>query len=154
MNSLVHTMPENPVCRTADHFVTFTLQPKLRRLSAWEQFDCTSQHINKKLRQCYTNVKLTLIAELHRSFDIHYHGIFSCDLPLTRKSLAHTMRQLFRTDPMIGRLDCQQMVNHQQTVDYIIKNCCCTAKEIARHPVVVDDYKLSLPGILPLDNTM
>lgn len=133
---------------SVDYAVTITLKPKMRRLNAEEQFARLAHYfvnhwgVNK-------GIKATLIAELHKSYDVHLHGIISINLDsLDTKYLKRPMRyvhDMFRKSDLVGYVVIKQVEHYNIWCEYIMKGLGVgneVSEAIGAYPTILDDYKI------------
>lgn len=118
-----------------DIALTVTLKSKHRSIDAEAQFALTRRGILEKLRNC----KSTVIAELTRNFDIHYHAILS--IPLDKTNGKHPLRyikDIFRSE--YGLTCVKQVDNYEGWIDYLKEDIDETSRVI--YPILKDDYDI------------
>lgn len=116
-------------------FVTITLLPKMYKQDAEHQYDATVDPIQKILSLFFCE-DYSLVAELTRNSNIHYHAIGR------RKecfdSLRKKLNDKFRNDPLFGFINIKLVENEPQVLDYMKKSLKETADLIKRPSVIHD----------------
>lgn len=109
------------------------------------QFDETKHHVLEAIQRAFSNTKITMIAELHKSTDVHYHGILSCDLPISRQTIPYKFMNIWRNSKLIGtRNECEQINDYDKVASYITQDIPETSKLLGVNPVVIDQYRLTV----------
>lgn len=122
---------------TQDYALTVTLQPKYHKLAVEEQYDLLNNRINDILKQ-NRFVKITLIVELTKSFNIHGHGFIK--IKLSRTSLRQ-MYDIFRNDKIIGYVYLKPIDDHVKWLDYTTKDIKQTMINcLSRDPIIIDQF--------------
>lgn len=122
---------------------TVTLKPIMYKKVATDQYDATSQEVlTKLLGLSYMSpdgkFDLTLVSELTKNYNIHYHGIIK--MPL-RNSKIHCMKRFtdeFRNSKQLGFVNIKQIDDEPGWIDYISKDLHSTKIHVGRPPVIFD----------------
>lgn len=115
-----------------DYFFTITLKPVMYKMDIDKQFDETCNELYVAL--VYLSDKVTLITELTKNFNIHYHGVIK--LPGTKRQFIN----YFRNDKKFGFINCTPVVNMEKIIPYINKDLKNTYDELNRRVIIKDDY--------------
>jgi len=127
---------------------TVTLNPRLYNENSEIQYDNTSVRLLQKLSLISNNV--TLVAELTKSCNIHYHGIIDFKIYNKEASLMRKFYDHFRCrhknkhvcDCDFGFVHMKPIDNYPIWKDYITKSLTETRKAINRPPVLHDDFNM------------
>lgn len=119
-------------------FFCFTQTLKLRKLTPEDQFDSTW----KQFTQACVDVfgKVTAVAELHESGDVHYHGFIKWDDSL----LATTVRwkKMSLTVCGLGFYKIKVCQDYPGWCTYIRKDIEETCRILNRSPILRDDFEV------------
>lgn len=125
----------NPKNSTScDFALTITLRPSTFVDSCQTQFDKLSQLIKDRLQGC----KLSLIAELTKQWNVHFHGFIS--VPTARGHPSKYIHDRLR-HAKIGFIKVDQITDFNGWKDYIRKDLHIT-KDYISYPIVKDDYEV------------
>lgn len=116
------------------HELTLTLRPLLYTRTPLEQFNT----VTPLLRVALHGYKYSMVAELTKEFNIHYHGIIDIHGPIQKNALLNKLRPLNR---FLGRKRCEA-VRFEESYENYIKADLKETQQIVTDPVVKDDYKL------------
>lgn len=116
------------------HEITLTLRPLLYTRTAKEQFEMVTPLIRVALH----GYKYSMVAELTKEFNIHYHGIIDIHGPIQKNALLNKLRPLNR---FLGRKRCEA-VRFEESYENYIKSDLKETQQIVADPVVKDDYKI------------
>lgn len=119
---------------SVEYAYTLTLKPKAFAQEPEDQYDKTSAHASARLKTL--SDQFTLIAELTKNYNIHYHGIIK--FPLSKKNLMKEFYKCFRTDLIIGYVNIRQIDDKPKWLEYISKDLSKTKEVIGRRPLVYD----------------
>lgn len=150
---------------TIDYAITITLHPSIRCNKTVEQYDTMKAIIRDYITDCcyefwkknkptvqFQAPKVTLVAELTKSQDIHYHGIVT--LPLSMKIRDHKIfiRDIFRYKPKAGPLrnDLKKYLGfiYVKEIDdngwsqYLRKGFAEFEQSLDRKPILRDDHNI------------
>jgi len=131
-----------------EYAFTITLLPRLYKMDADAQYDLTHLPVAKMLLAFgpITQLGLTLIAELTKQFNIHYHGVFRVntqyDVLYPDKRLRKQFVDHFRKHALFGFVNISLVKDLTVWTDYIKKEIPDTKLLIGRCPVVFDSHKL------------
>lgn len=126
--------PSATVKYSVEYAFTLTLKPKIFAQEPEDQYDKSSAHASARLNTL--SDQFTLIAELTKNYNIHYHGIIK--FPLKKKDLMKEFYKCFRTDLIIGFVNIRQIDDKSKWIDYISKDLCRTKDAIIRRPIIND----------------
>jgi len=130
--------------RTVKWAFTITLSRRMRLLPAEQQYDKT-RHIIDSLR--FQEARVSCIAELHKSYDIHYHGIVDFRYTPNIPSYPKLLHDYFRMQPELGVMrDVKPIDDEAGWQEYILKDLEKTNLEISRFPILRDDFRLVPEG--------
>lgn len=121
---------------SVDYTLTITLRPKCYIHEPERQYDDTYEYLKKKLTGL--TQAFTLIAELTKSYNIHYHAVIK--FPITSKNVLKNFYKQFRNDPLIGFIKIEQMINEHKWREYISKDLSHTLDAINRRSIIYDYY--------------
>lgn len=127
--------PSATVKYSVEYAFTLTLKPKIFAQEPEDQYDKTSAHASARLKTL--SDQFTLIAELTKNYNIHYHGIIK--FPLSKKDLMKEFYKCFRTDLIIGFVNIRQIDDMPKWTEYISKDLDRTCKAINRRPLIYDN---------------
>lgn len=124
--------------RTYQVAVTLTLKPKLFTESVDEQYQRAKLELNV-LKNVY-NLRLTLVVEFTKSYNVHLHGF--CDLPMKigRKNPCHRLYDIFRDSKVFGFACIKECTEDNIWLEYISKNLTYTTSELSHSPIMFDDF--------------
>lgn len=112
--------------KSIDYELTITLLPKLYKYTSNEQFEKTKNFINS-LR----GYKVTCVAELTQTFNVHYHMIISSEHNTTPgENILDILRQYHN---MFGKKSFSQVMDYNKWTTYLKKK---------PYAVLIDDYHL------------
>lgn len=126
---------------SVDYAITLTLKPVIYRHAPEKQFSLVSENI----RNNFPNCQFTIIAELTKQYNIHFHGFIKVDL---NKINIHPEKYLFdriRKYSALGFAVIKQVTEYNVWKDYILKDKKNTESILNLDPVVRDDYGLKDP---------
>jgi len=104
------------------------------KLDIDKQFDETKNDIVMSLRS--VSNKYTLVTELTKSFNIHYHGLI--ELQGSKRSFVN----LFRNEKKIGFVQCNPLYDEEKVATYLSKDLEFNQNELQRRVIINDDYNL------------
>lgn len=125
--------------------VTFTLHPKVRRFSAEEQYEkYAHQVVSQYVSTVFPGCKMSLVAELTKSYDLHFHGIIQFNMSQLRANcnVPRWFREKFRNHPVIGFVCLKAMTEDSIWIEYISKALKEFKDDLNLNPVITDDYNL------------
>lgn len=117
-----------------DYFFTVTLQPRMYKEDIDKQFDKTKNELLVLLK--ILSDKITLVTELTKAFNVHYHGIIQ--LNGSKRKFVN----MFRGDKQFGFVNLSPIKSEQKVFEYISKDVRFTYDELERRPILRDDYKV------------
>lgn len=116
-----------------DYFFTVTLRPIMYKHTADEQFDKAHGELMIMLR--LLSEKFTLVTELTKSLNVHWHGIIQLG---DKKS---PFVNMFRGDNKFGFVQLAPITHSKEKVyEYLRKDLANTVKDLNRRPILSDDY--------------
>lgn len=109
---------------TVDYALTITLKPHNYKHLAEDQYEKVKDEINlifKRLR-LRDNIKITLLSEMTKAYNIHLHGIlaFNMDKHKCQDYLKY-IYDIFRSSKTIGYVYVKPVVDYNIWKDYITK---------------------------------
>lgn len=120
---------------------TITLKPVSFKLEPEQQYDKTYLHVRSQLISL--GFKVTLVAELTKNMNVHYHGVINFKLGDDCKiKVIKEFHKQFRNDLIIGFVNIRQIDDDQKWNEYIKKSLHDTNKAIGRRPIISDDFKI------------
>lgn len=134
--------------------ITITLKPKMYKYTLAEQHKMARDEM-MILRKYYD---VTIIAEITKSFNIHYHGVAKIrDMTLLtmRGTVPCHITDMFRKSNVIGFVNVKPY-SDRGWIRYIVKDTSVTVKDLQEHPVICDDLDILRPilsdyGIAPTE---
>lgn len=140
---------------SADYSFTITLKPRIFRLNAEDQYDECYKHVLLRLKQITT--KCTLVAELTKNCNIHFHGICAFQRYATYNYIKRfhdhfrcRCKNKFTCKCMIGFVNIKLTMNYPGWVDYISKSLKETYDSLSRRPIIIDDYNIAPGGVFEM----
>lgn len=133
-------MPETE--KTHEYAFTITLKPPLYRFNLREQIEKTK---DKLLKMCNYVAQFTLVAEVTKNFNIHYHGIvnFEVDYKFTNnEQYCAEFKDVFRKSKDFGFICIKPIDNFPKWVAYILKDRKRTFELTRTHPLLCDGHEL------------
>lgn len=134
---LVQITPKIGPKMSVDYSITITLKPSLYNKPYETQFDETAVNITNLFGTC----KLTLIAELTKTYNIHYHGLISVPLSHGRDPRKYIFDQL-RKYSKVGKSQVDQATDYNGWHAYISKDIKNNIQNAIIYPIVKDDYEM------------
>lgn len=132
---------------------TITLKPSLYNVPASVQYDKTYDELYKHLCQNF-NVKLTLVAELTRNYNIHFHGtIVFIMINVHKYNVMKRFVDSFRKSKIFGFVNIKQIEDEPGWIDYISKGFHDFTRDTNRRPILQDDFDYWKPDIYALYGT-
>lgn len=125
---------------SVDYAGTITLRPKLYTKEPEVQYDETYDYVRRKLSSLSTH--FTLIAEVTKSYNIHYHIVIKFDLEDRKKDCMKEFHKCFRNDNLVGFVNIRQIDDMVKWTDYLKKDLCHTVNATNRRPVIWDMYDI------------
>lgn len=115
-------------------FFTVTLKPIMYKVDIDKQYDETANELEVYLKSI--SEKLTIVAEITKSFNVHYHGIMKGNT--TKRQFINA----FRNDKKFGFVQCTMLVHWEKCCQYISKEVAHTTQEIGRRAILRDDFDI------------
>lgn len=123
-----------------DYAITLTLKPQWRQCTPHTQVEAALQEAIK-IFSC-NNMKVTLIYELTKSDDIHFHGV--CSVPLQKhiRDYQIWIRNRFRKNKLFGFMYIKPIDDMNVWKEYISKDFENTKFRMGINPLQIDNYEL------------
>jgi len=131
-----------------DYAITVTLHPKVRKFTAEQQYDKFAHDVVLiELLKLFPKSRLSLVCELTKSYDIHFHGIISFNMALLKANtnVPRWFRDKFRNQSIIGFVLCKVIDNKDVWIEYILKSLPEFNKDMQRQGLITDDYGIASP---------
>lgn len=127
---------------SVDYSLTITLRPKCYTKEPEQQFDDTYEHVRRKLYSLTEH--FTLVAEVTKSFNVHYHAILKFEIDNSKPSVTYLKEiyKCFRNDDLVGFIKCEQTLGRVSWISYLKKDLFHTYNSINRRPIIYDDYDI------------
>lgn len=125
---------------TFKYAFTVTLKPRLFSNSPTEQYDMTYTRLHSILNCLSIPESLTLVAELTKACNIHYHGMIIMHVH-PKKSAKVRFHNAFRHERDYGFVNLTQIDDEPGWIAYISKNIKSTKDDIDRPPIICDEFK-------------
>lgn len=122
---------------TWEYAFTVTLRPIMFKTVAEVQFDNSYNDVCDILDKY--KIKYTLVAELTKSFNIHYHGVCSFPINLSN-NVMKWFHDKFRNLKKLGFVNIKVMED-RGWIEYIFKNLKETKEGINRRPIIKDMFE-------------
>lgn len=120
------------------YFFTITLKPVMYHHDVDKQHDETINEILLNLTMlCNKSCDYTIVCELTKAFNIHYHGIIDLTNSTKRKFI-----NIFRNSSKTGFVNISLINDLSKTVEYIAKSIPQTHIDVGRRPIIKDDLNL------------
>lgn len=119
-----------------DFAITITLKPSQYR-DTWEK---QRHNTAGALLKIFKDSKMTLICELTKTDNIHYHGIWSCPMHLCNDAKKYFFDRL-RLFSRIGKCECLPVNNWYNWCIYLNKDI-ALHRQRGLNPIVKDDYEI------------
>lgn len=121
---------------------TLTTHGRFRKKDPGDQFD----ELKKVLLELPKYVRATIVAECHKDYSVHCHGVvrFRLDHMHSKYKMcpSKSLFDLFRCHPFIGHMKMDQITEHGQWKMYLEKDMSNTYKYLVRNPLIRDDLKM------------
>jgi len=118
-----------------NYALTITLKPCMYSRNCQEQYRIVTPHLEKIL----DGFKCSMIAELTKENNIHYHGMAFFKDHFERDRYINRFRVNSR---MFGKKDQDAVANEPEWVTYINKDLGVTWELLGKSPIVRDDFKV------------
>lgn len=130
---------------TQQYAITLTLHPKVRKMNAEEQYEEYAHQCVSELKRLFSNCKLTLICEMTKTFDIHFHGVISFDMATLRsnQNVPKMFRDSFRNHKYIGFVLLKVIDNQSVWNEYIMKSLKDFEKDTGKFPLLINEFIIS-----------
>lgn len=122
---------------SVDYAYTLTLRPKMYSKEPESQYDETYEYVRRKLSSLTQHY--TLIAEITKSFNVHYHGVLKFEL-VPKMVCDKEFHRCFRNDTYIGYVNISQIKNDVTWKEYLKKDLVHTLNSLNRRPLIWDTY--------------
>lgn len=131
-----------PKCNSVPMFAfTVTLSPKTRKMNTVSQLYETSEQLQATLSNLGAT-DITMVAELHKSNDIHYHGCFNWSYPMDAVRLNYLFRNRFRDHKLFGFTMIKILSDVPGWVEYMRKGFADFKRVVQERPIRSDDFHL------------
>lgn len=128
---------------TVRYSATITLKPRMYQYKAEQQYDMTYPDLIKHL-SCNGYSKMTVISELTKNYNIHYHltitfpfdGTLYKGFPNWQKKFVDS----FRKSPVFGFVNIKQIEDELGWISYIGKSFKDFTDSTGRRPIIKDDF--------------
>lgn len=127
---------------SVDYSFTITLRPKCFTHEPEIQYDDTNFHVRARLASISPH--FTIVAEVTKAWNIHYHGIIKFVLK-DKVDCAKRFHARFRNDNLVGFVNIKQITDYNGWCEYIVKDLQKTTESIGRRPIIRDDYGVTNP---------
>lgn len=118
-----------------DYSFTVTLKPAMYKMDIDAQYDATCNELHLALRQIST--KFTMLAELTKNMNIHYHGVIR--MGKSKRNFVN----LFRNHKKFGFINIRVITNGLEGWSaYLKKDLENTYFETNRRPIIIDNYEI------------
>lgn len=128
---------------TQDYAFTITLKPPLYRFNLREQIEKTK---DKLLKMTNYVAKLTLVAEVTKNLNVHYHGIVAFEKEDQYHGCSEqycaAFKDVFRKSKDFGFICIKPIDNFPKWVAYILKDRKRTFALTRTHPLLCDGHEL------------
>lgn len=131
--------------QSVDYAFTLTCKPQLYSQSIEQQFDKAEDEIKDRFNKIKGyKASFTVVCELTRSFNCHFHGIVKLVGNAIRPiNFLRKFYDAFRGSKIIGHVFFKPVDNFLNWIEYIKKDIPYTYSNLkCRHPVIQNDYKI------------
>lgn len=125
---------------SCDVHLTVTLKPLLYRFNTEEQIDKSVSELINVLNDLKC-IKKTIVFELTKSHNIHYHIIAQFELTGVR-NIYNKIYNKFRCSKIFGYVMTDQIKDYNLFIEYILKDVKNTYTILGRFPIIRDDYNI------------
>lgn len=136
-------MTQAPTPQTVDYHLTVTLKPYLYAKTPYKQLVKSAVLLHKMLLA----YKATIIAELTKDYNIHYHCLISTlvdRFDYKKRPFDYYVHDIFRRHrDTFGYIKCDQIKNYSEYVKYMMKDIDKTKEILEVTPIIRDDYFLT-----------
>lgn len=126
--------------KSVKYSFTVTLKPNLYKYIAEEQFSRT--YIALSIHLCKLSPNVTVLAELTKSMNIHYHGIIQFNIDRAEVNLRKKFIDSFRTSKEFGFVNIKQIEDEAGWIKYITKDLDQSRLLIGSPPILLDRLEL------------
>jgi len=134
LKPLVQIPPEKGT-HTCNFAFTITLKPYMYQYPPEVQLARTSGDIKRMFYNC----RMTMIAELTKQCNIHYHGILAFPIKVKNPTL-YFFNRLRGLPKALGKSECSQLIDEDKWVTYLNKDIKENIKQDVFYPTIIDDY--------------
>jgi len=129
---------------TQEYAVTVTLLPKCRIYTTHEQYLKYANYILQIIDGLFPGNKLTMVCEMTKSYDLHFHGIITFDQSCIRSgvNVPRWFRDKFRNHPIIGFVLLKVITEREIWIDYLKKDISHFQGDLNVHPCIRDDFDI------------
>lgn len=128
---------------TQGYAFTITLKPHVRKMTCEEQYDKYTSYVTKTLESFYPNCLYTMVAEMTKSYDLHFHGIIKFKINNRIKNLSKYFHDSFRGDKIIGYVLLKVMDDDKGWKTYLGKALEEFRASTGREPIIKEFFTLS-----------
>lgn len=132
---------------SVNYSFTLTLRPKCYIHEPERQYDDTYEYIRRKLSSL--SQAFTIIAEVTKSYNVHYHGLISfyyndniklVNNNINQRDFIKEFHKCFRNDTFVGYIKIDQMRDENNWKAYLKKDLEHTMNAINRRPLIWDFF--------------
>lgn len=128
---------------TQGYAFTITLKPHVRKMTCEEQYDFCTSYVTKTLKGFYPNCLLSMVAEMTKSYDLHFHGIIKFyNLNNGIKNISKHFTDRFRGDKIIGYVLLKVMDDDEGWKTYLRKALCEFEASTNRKPIIENFFNV------------
>lgn len=132
---------------TQGYAFTITLKPHVRKMTCEEQYDKFTPYVIKTLEGFYPNCLYTMVGEMTKSYDLHFHGIIKFQTNKRIKNLLKHFCDTFRGDKIIGFVLLKVMDDDQGWLTYMGKALDEFQASTGREPIIKEFFPLSARAV-------
>lgn len=145
MTELVTISNLNPLSKlpakwSCELAITITLKPLMYKKTFEEQ----DSILRPLILGMFKNCKLTLVWELTKTYNIHYHGMIQVPMHLCNDPLKYIFDRL-RSCSKIGKCEVNQVVNYDLWISYLNKDIKMN-EALGYYTKVIDEYDVLSSG--------
>lgn len=127
---------------TVRYSATITLKPRMYQYKAEQQYDMTYPELIKHL-SCNNYSNATIISELTKNYNVHYHITITFQNPYTKDFKINFQKQFvdsFRKSQVFGFVNIKQIDSELGWIEYISKDLKTFIDSTGRRPIIKDDF--------------
>lgn len=118
---------------TTRYAITITLRPKCYGVTIHDQY-----YLAKEAMSAFPG-KLSLVTEITKSYNIHFHGYVELNKLPVKGSQKAAIYDYFRKSKVIGFIRVEELFDETKWLTYCIKDKENTQKELYFAPVIIRD---------------